>query len=889
MLVSQAGASFSQEQPEAAMRVRALPRRAITKPTAGALRTCLLAMLSLVAPAACALDPETSIADYALHVWQESGGLAQSHVRTIVQTRDGYLWIGTKAGLARFDGVRFIVFNDHVPNQLLEGEVWALKEDQDGALWIGTFGGGLSRYKDGRFTTFTRKEGLTSNFIGALAECKEGGLWIGTDDKGLSFLKDGRFTSYSTKDGLLHNRVNALHCDDKGTLWIGTAKGLSALTSGKFTNYPLDLEGEGRITGVVGDGSRGLWLGLGPHGLAHFEAGTVTRYTARDGLASDEVGGVYLDSRGTLWIATSRGLCRRRLDRFSCSSDQAGTDSLSTVALRSLQAPMEDREGNLWVGSGNQGLMRFKDSPFAFYGAEQGLPGDGTRVVLETRDGTLWIGGVDGLSRLTGGHVTRYGTSEGLSNTSIRTLFEDLDGSLWIGTAVGLNVLRDGKIVQVKDSGLGKAFVYGVLRDRRGDLWVGTSNYGLFRGHGNRYTVYTSADGLDGSQIRCLRQDGRGDIWIGTKDGALTCWHEGQFTRYGPEQGLAGDSVNSLYVDGEDALWVGTRHGLSRIKNGRIASYDARNGLPENLIYQMIEDGVGDMWLTCSRGIFRIPKTQLAALLAGTSQRVNCVAYGSEMGARGTAPAVGGYPSILRDREGSLWFAHLRGLSLLDPRRNFSADVAFPTRIEEILVDSRLEPASADGAPPAFGPGDGRVEIHYTALHLYAPEKMTFRYRLEGLDSQWTDAQTRRVAYYTNLPPGNYRFEVEATNFKGVKAAQPAVFKFSLKPHFYQARWFQGLAALALVLLAFAAHRIRVARHERAEAELQRRVDDAVANLDLLDGLLPICAWCKKVREDTGYWSQVEAYVSAHSRAQFSHGICPDCAKNVYGAARGGQ
>jgi ligand-binding sensor domain-containing protein len=848
-----------------------------------ALRAGLVAALTLVAFEAAALDPATSIRDYAVRVWREPAGLPHSHVRSIVQTRDGYLWIGTKGGLARFDGVRFTVFDDRKPDQLLDGEVWALQEDNDGALWIGTFGGGLSRYKDGRFTNYGKKEGLPSMFVGALAKCRDGAMWAGTDDKGIVRLEQDRLTAYSQKDGLLNDHVKSLYCDDRGTLWIGTTKGVSARSAGRFTNYPMNLQGDTRVTSIVRDGETGVWAGMLPRGLVHIAAGVVTSYEPTDGLLSNQIGGMYYDAHDTLWLATVQGLCRRRAGQFSCSSLEASTEAVATVALDELQAPMEDREGNLWVGSVNQGLIRFKDSEFIKYDGQQGMP-LGTRVLLETPDGVKWIGGAGGLARLAGDQVTSYGTNEGLSSASIRTLFADAEGAIWVGSTIGLNVVREGKVEQIKEAGLDKAFIYGVLRDRRGDVWVGSDN-GLYHGHDGHYRAYTPADGLVGSQIRCLREDSRGDIWIGSKDGGLTRWRDGQFTRFGTADGLAGDSVYSLYVDHENAVWVGTRRGLSRIQDGRITSYDARHGLPSNLIYQMIEDDAGDMWLTCNGGIFRIPRAQLAALVAGSADHVSAVSYGSEMGAGSGAQVITGYPSILKSHDASLWFANQSGVSVLNPSRRLAEGIVFPAWIEEVLIDGTVAAAGLR----SFGPGARRVEIHYTALHLYAPEKMTFRYRLAGLDTQWTDADTRRVAYYTNLAPGSYRFEVEATNFKGVKAAQPVIFEFSLKPHFYQARWFQALAALGVVLLAFGAYRLRIARHERAEAELQRRVDEGVAKLDLLDGLLPICAWCKKVREDTGYWSQVEAYVSAHSRAQFSHGICPDCAKDVYGKARAGE
>lgn len=799
--------------------------------TAVALACCI----GLVPPAS-ALDPDTPIQKYAVDSWQDGAGLPQNNVKVILQTRDGYIWVGTKGGLARFDGVRFTAMDDRRPGQLREGEVWALLEDDDASLWVGTFGGGLSRLENGQFTTYTSLDGLVSDFVTVLCKGKDGSLWIGTD-QGLSQFKDGRFTSYTTKDGLIHNRVRGLFCDDQGALWIGAAEGLSSYRDGRFTNYPLGFKGDGRITSIVQGPDGALWMATFKDGLARFKDGKVTRFTVSDGLVSDSLNALCLDSVGTLWIAATDGLCRYRSGKMSCSHSRMESAARQRVAppmfsLDHIQAVHEDREGNLWVGTANGGLARLKNTQFVNYGAEDGLADDEAHTVLEARDGTIWIGTVNGLTRFKGGAFTVFGIGDGLSDASVRSLFEDPDGTLWIGTTVGLNVLKEGRLRRVSHPLLDNKYFYAIMRDSRGDLWLGTNGDGLIRGHEGQYTHYTPADGLAGMEIRGLREDQSGTIWIGTKDGGLSRYKDGRFTTLTTDDGLAGNAVQAVYLDREGAIWASTRQGLSRINKGKVTNYTVSNGMPTNFIYQTSEDDRGDMWLTGSRGIFRIPWSELVRIEGGGTEPLNSIAYGPETGLRSAAQAVSSQPSICKGRDGRLWFASLKGVSVVDPARKPAEAVTLPVWVEEVRVDEQI---TEHHDVVDFPPGNGNVEIHYTALNFYAPEKVVFKYLLEGFDQDWVDAGTRRVAYYTRVPPGRYRFKVIAQDISGNWNEDGAGFAFSIAPHFYQTTWFALVCVAALGLVAWGGYRLRL-------GEVRKRFDAVLAERnriarELHDGL----------------------------------------------------
>lgn len=774
-----------------------------------------------------ALDPRLALTQYVHDVWQTDDGLPQNSVPDILQTRDGYLWLGTRGGLVRFDGVQFTVFNKENTPALRDNDIRALLEDRNGSLWIGTYGGGLTRLKNGRFTPYTREDGLPHDQIRSLLQDRDGGIWIGTYGGGISRYTDGTFTTFTTENGLADNKVKPLLEDREGNLWIGTyGGGLSRYKDGKFTNYttknglPADI-----VFALLEDQQGKLWVGTYGGGLSRFDDGKFTTYTTRDGLADNRVVDLYEDSRGTLWIGTyAGGLMRRTREGFTTFSSK---DGLSDDMVFSLHG---DREGSLWVGTYGGGLNRFKEGAFITYGAKEGLSTDIVYSLYEDPDGTVWIGTEGGgLNRMRNGQFTAYTTRDGLSSDNVVSVYRDREGSLWIGTfGGGLNRMRNGKFTAFHTTdGLASEIVFSLLEDRDGSLWIGTSE-GLNRYKGGEFTTYGSKQGLVGTGVRAIRQDRAGALWVGT-GGGLNRIQNGKFTTYTTADGLGGDAVYAIYEDAEGTLWVGSRGGgLTRLKDGKFTAFGTAAGLPDDVIFAILEDDADNLWISSSRGMFRVRKQALNAYAAGETRTVDAVLYGKAEGIRAGEGSGGSQPIAWKMREGSLWFSTPKGAGVVDPARLEINRRVPPVKIEEVRVNRRsVSLAGALDLPP----GSGTLEFHYTALSLLEPKQVQFRYKLEGFDDEWLNAGTRRVAYYTNVPPGRYRFRVVASNNDGVWNWVGASLAFRLRPFFYQTAWFYGLLVLAALLLAAAAYRLKTRQMKARQRELARLVRERTEDL----------------------------------------------------------
>ena len=811
--------------------------------------------------------------------WRQPQGLPQDTVFSIAQSRDGYMWVGTRGGLARFDGVRFTTFDDRGKDPLREIEIWALLAEDDGSLWVGTYGGGLARLVNGRFSVFTTKDGLVNNFVRNLARDASGALWIGTD-AGLSRFEHGRFTNFTVEDGLSHKGVRSLHADPDGAVWIATKSGIDTVRAGRIVNLTFP---EPRPTAVIDavhrDRQGALWVGT-QEGLFRFAGGRTTRYTMADGLSSNSVRTLFEDSRGRLWIATDDGL-----DRYAGPS--SALPIVKEALLRDIRSLGEDREGSLWAGCEGRGLTRFYEGLFAVYTEANGLPSADVRTVLDDGRGNRWIGTAKGLSVLRAGTISSLGRPNGLPNAPVDALAEDREGNLWVGTEVGLFRSSDARcsppsclphFLPLRNDTIPAMHVRVLRQDSAGALWVGTNLEGLARYQHGRFTTYTTKDGLSSDSIRAFAEDREGVLWIGTK-GGLDRIEDGKFVAYGKRAGIPGDGVQALYMDPRGTLWIAGRYGLGRYKDARFTTYTAKDGLYDSHAYGIVEDDLGNLWMSCAKGIFRVSKKQLDDFAEGRIKSITSVAYGREHGLPSTMSAVGVHPAGIKSQRGRIWFATRGGLAVVNPKTLSTNTVAPPVLLEQVHIDGRA--FDLDG-PADAPPGDGDLVFRYTALSFLAPEKVRFKYKLEGFDRDWVDADTRRVAYYTNLPPARYRFRVIASNNDGVWNETGAAVQLRLAPHIYQTYWFYGLCALTLAFAGAATQRLRVRRGKLRELELSARVEQAVAQVKVLSGLLPICASCKKIRDDTGYWSQMETYIHDHSEAEFSHGICPDCSEKLY-------
>ena len=815
---------------------------------------------------ASALDPGRAITQYVRDGWGLREGLPQLSVQGVAQTPDGYLWVATEEGLVRFDGVRFTVFDEGNTPGLRSRNIEALTVGADGALWIGTVGGGVARLKDGVVTPYGVQQGLPGEVVLSLLADRAGDVWVGTEGGGLSHLHDGSWRHHRASDGLPSDDVTELESGSDGSVWIGTRGGLARLKDGAVRRYAVP-GGSAGIAALRLDRHGRLWIGVRGGGLFVLEGERLAPAALPVGLGKATVLTILDDTDDNLWLGTDAGLKRWAGGHLSTFGTKEGLAADSVITL------WEDGQHALWLGLLGGGLARLRDGDFTTYSQEEGLPHDFVRSVSEDARGDVWIGSRGGgLASLREGRVTRWGEARGVPHPFVYAILPTRDGSLWAGTnGAGLARMPRGTTSYTRVPGLASELVRALYEDRAGALWIGTDGGGLARWDGARFQSYTTHDGLANESVYCMLQDRRGDLWVGTNDG-LSRMRGGRFETYRVSEGLAGNQVRSLYEDATGTLWIGTMTGLSRLQGERFTTYWRNEGIAD-AVFAILEDAQGHLWLSGNRGVSQVLRSDLESVAAGKGTGVRSRRFGEADGLKSPECNGGVQPAAWKARDGRLWFATMGGAAVVDPAR-LRAVAPPPAPV--------LETGSANGrpldlrAPARVPPGDGRLELSYTSA-LSEPENVTFFYRLDEFDPDWIDAGPRRVAYYTNVPPGRYRFRVKACGRDQACSADAVSPELELEPQLVQTRSFTVLCLLGAGLVIWSGHHLRVRRLRDNERELQRRVAEELAQVKVLRGLLPTCAWCKKVRNDAGYWEQIESYIAEHSEAAFSHGICPDC------------
>jgi diguanylate cyclase (GGDEF)-like protein len=765
-------------------------------------------------------------AQYGHDAWQTDQGLPQNSVVAVEQTRDGYLWLGTYQGLVRFDGTRFVVFHSGNTPAIASNRIVALAEDGHGGLWIGTNGGGLVRYQHGKFTAFNLRSGLPSEAISALLVARDGSVWVGTRDGGLSRFAAGRFRNFTPADGLSHLGVTSLCQTRDGAIWIGTEGGLDRYARGVFRAYRTEHGlSRNEVWALHEDSSGALWIGTFGGGVSRFDGDRFTTYTTRDGLPNDTVFALLEDRDGNLWMGTNGGgLARFRDGRFERYATAEGLSDDFVYALD------EDREGNLWIGTFSGGLNRLKNVAVAMMTVRDGLARDFLYSAYQDRAGTVWLGGVRGtLMRMDGDRVSAMALPARMADFDVWALDETSERQLVVGTdGGGVLVVDDGRLRQPSwNASLASQIVWAITRGRDGSLWIGTAG-GLSRVRGDVIETLGAAEGLGNLFVRAVYEDRRGRVWIGTDGGGLAILENGRLTTLTMVEGLSSNFVRCFYEDANGAMWVGTYGGgLSRIADGRITRYTTRTGLFDDVVFQIVEEG-GYLWMSCNRGIFRVSLGELDELARGERAAVSSTAYGRGDGLR-SLECSDGSPGGIRTRDGRLLFATAKGLAVVQPSRIPRNDVAPPILIDYVLAEGRpvMRSARVDARR-----GRGRFEFHYVSPSLVAPEKVRYRHRLAGFEHDWVDAGTARVASYTNLPPGAYRFEVEAQNNDGVWSQSAAIFEFERAPRFFETYTFYGASAAFVALAGAGGHLWRARRARRRERELVNLVDERTKQLE---------------------------------------------------------
>jgi signal transduction histidine kinase/ligand-binding sensor domain-containing protein len=777
-----------------------------------------------IAPSAWALDPGKALSQFPHRVWQTDDGLPQSSTLALAQTPDGYLWAGTFEGLARFDGVRFHVFDPANTAALMDRAITALAVDRSGTLWINTHQG-MAGMRAGTFFPVRLPSNVVAREVHQLLASRDGSVWIATFGSGLVRMSDHRFQVWKKEQGLASNEVLALAEDGARGLWVATPAGLQRWDGSKFLPGP-SLEGLSSLVSSLTVDARGtLWVGTEGGILYQVREGGL-RPVQEASLPGSTLSVLLADRQGALWVASrGRGLLRLANGQTSLLPPKDGLEG-------SIFSLLEDAEGNIWLGMGANGLHRLKDAPFAPYGPPEGMGHDMVTALRETRDGSLWfstLGG--GISHLKNGQMSTWTMRDGLMDNQIYGSAEGRDGTLWFATRKGLIQWRDGVFTNLPELGQSSkpAVGYAIYEDEHGTLWGGTRQ-GLSRWDGSQFTELAGQEKVIGATVRVLERRAAGGFWIGTQGGGLAWYSKGRLSPISSGGNPLRGDVRSILED-NGTLWIGTTDGLFRWKNGRFSIRISRTqGLFDDVILHLLSDGRGHLWMTCNKGIFRVSLEELEAVADGLLSHVTFRAYGKEEGMRAQeCNSLGGSAGI-RAHDGRLWFPTTRGAVAYDASFEKKSTHLPRALVEELWVDGRQAPPSEWKHLP---PGEGRVEIRYTSPALGSPERLRFRYRIEGVDADWVDAGERRFAHYTRLPPGDHRFLVEVLSSEGSQPLSQAAVVFHLEPRFFETKLFRVACGLAALLVLSGGIKLRLRRARLRELQLQARVDERTAELAL--------------------------------------------------------
>ena len=813
----------------------------------------------------------TNAGDYSIENWQLEQGLPQISVTSIAQTPDGYLWLGTFNGLVRFDGVRFKVFDQGNTPNLGSSGITQLEVDDQGALWIVTMSDALVRMAAGQFTALPKEDALPTLR----------GAFLLHDPNHRPLLVDGEGQLRLIEAGHLGplGRRDQLRTNDEPCLLTSSGGGAAfVVTQGKITRSfpvivaPLTEPGSksNRIDVAVAcaapSQSGGYWLGSGT-GIYRLERGRFSTGLVPLPSGVAELSFLREDGQGYLWAGGSGRVYRWETGGLwqQYSSETGLADSHVTCLFR-------DREGSLWVGTGQRGLYRFRPHVFHVYHTEAGMNSDVVTSVTQDRQGRMWFGvNGGGLHEWATGRLKPVTEPAPLRSYALAySVLADRQDAVWIGL-YGERALRlEAGIVTPYDLGDGSSRLMtpqALFEDRAGFIWMGCAN-SLLRYEGGHFKRYTCREGLSCDNVVALAEDGSGGLYIGTDGGGLNCLRNGRFTAWTERDGLVDKHLSSLYVDGENTLWIGTLNaGLSRLKKGRFVTITTQDGLPSNSIGSLLEDDSGSLWLGSNRGIIRVNRQALNEYADGERRVLDWHVFGLSDGLGTIGCAEGGQPACWKAHDGKIWFATIKGVAVVDPHHLPFNPLPPPVVIEEVVMDDQVSDlqcsgsqavapklassnargitnpvpvtppagswnralASALASPPMFTvpPRTHRVEFHFTGLSLVAPEKVRFRYRLDPFDSDWAEAGTRRVAYYTGIPPGKYQFRVTACNNDAVWNAEGARLGLVVLPSWWMTWWFRALIGLGVagLVLGWYEQRLHRLRRERlAQESFSRRL-----------------------------------------------------------------
>jgi len=808
-------------------------------------------------------------ADYLIVPWGTDDGLPGSSVAAIAQTPDGYLWVGTYDGLARFDGVRFETYDPRNRPALSDARIQGLYVDARGTLWINTYRGGLTSYRDGVFkrewpdrswfdfnTTLisstsnqvvfvtqtgqvlrraldsTNSDWEVNNPPGGerpIYKCTDhdGNLWFVSRDGHIVLFRGNKFENLPADAGIGTNHVYAIAADAHGTIWAGAENEIARWDGTHFedmTPTNMDAGEYFEPTNVFPAASGALWV-LSTNGKLREQRGRrwiaeATEWRGLLGNASGRAMGMHEDRDGGIWFnhygnglfhITPEGKYERFTTRDGLPGDRVGTF-------------FEDKDGGVWVGTYRGGLARLRERRFRVIGQPEGLPGQTALSICQGSNGAIWIGTGDGLCRWQNGKLKTFPVGNTSADAFVFSVFPWTNGNLWLSAGDGEDLFQFQ--TAKRDSGRVQRApwdVHGIkslLVDHTGRLWLGTKSDLNWWLPAARHTFGTN-EGMSTSPIRALTETPNGQVWCGADDGTLYRCEPSHVQGFRPADETGPRPIWSLFADRDGVLWAGTfRGGLLRFKDGKFTRFAAKQGLPMDVISQILEDDKGRLWLGTHQGICSVAKSALNACADGKADTVDAITY---LDGLPSLECSDGYqPACLRANDGHLWFSTAKGVVSVDPNELTAGSSPPPVVIEELRVDGETLPSTAGKI--IVPPGHKHFEFHFTSPTFDAPDKARFRYRMDGLDNDWVDADVQRTAHYGHLSPNHYRFHVIACNSDGVWNKTGATIEFTVRPYFYQTRLFLILTALfVLGSVAAIVRTIAARKYQRELARLEQQ------------------------------------------------------------------
>lgn len=817
---------------------------------ARAVAVCVLSLLFPATPAR-AVDPGRRISQYAHTAWRIQDGDFIGAPYTITQTADGYLWIGTRAGLVRFDGVRFVRWTPPEGKQALpDAGVFSLLAARDGSLWIGT-GANLARLKDGDLINYTDGAGR----INSLLEDRGGTIWFArsrtSDAAGpLCQAAGDRIRCFGQQDGIPFPNGVSLAEDSDGNFWIGGPPGLTRWRDGSSDTYtPPELksaEGSIGVSALAAGPGGVLWVATsraGPGlGLQQMTGGTWKPFATPELEGSKlDVGALFLDRENALWVGTeSQGVFRihdGQVDRFRSA------DGLSSDTVRAFY---EDLEGNLWVAT-TEGIDCFRNTPVVSFSTREGLAANEVASVLAARDGRVWAGNLGALESLREGRVSSIQAKDGLPGNSVTSLLEDHAGRLWVGIDNGLAVYEAGKFRPVRrDDGSPVGVVVAMAEDRDKNIWAQTLGKPKRLIRIQDFTVREEMPEPQMPYAFSIAADPQEGIWLGLTRGRLARYRQGRLEVFAAPHDQPGAAYQVAAMN-DGSILAATASGLVGWKDGALRTLTARNGLPCDAIFGLVSDARDGLWLYSQCGLLMLENTEVQTWWKDPDAVVKVKLFDVLDGARPSPPPF--QPIASRGPDGRLWFANETVIQMIDPARLGGNGLPPPVHIEKVVADRESYEPRRDLRLP---PRPRNLEIDYTALSFVAPQKVRFRYRLEGHEADWQEAGTRRQAFYSDLPPGDYRFRVVACNNDGVWNETGAFLDFRIAPAWYQTNWFRLLCVVAGIFVVWSLYRLRVRQIARA---INARFDERLAERtriagELHDTLLQTLQGSKMVADD---------------------------------------